>query len=372
MGEAEVRAATSILGDSGMRPSTILVTGGAGFIGGAFVRRALAGGVRVVNLDALTYAGSARTLAELEDDDGHVFVRGAIEDGELVLDLLNRHHPYAIVNFAAETHVDRSIEGPGAFVQTNLVGAYQMLEASLDYYRRLNRAMADRFRFIHVSTDEVYGSIAAGAAAENDPYAPSSPYAATKAGADHLARAYQVTFGLPTIVTNCTNNYGPRQYPEKLIPVIIKKCLAGEAIPIYGDGSNVRDWLYVDDHCEALGRVLADGRPGETYHIGGDCERDNMEVTRTICGLLDERRPRQGGGSHADLIELVEDRPGHDGRYALDTAKIRRELAWRPEVDFETGLAHTIDWYLAHPDWWSAGDGADIAVPAASRSGQAG
>lgn len=355
-----------------MRPSTILVTGGAGFIGGAFVRRALAGGIRVVNLDALTYAGSARSLAELENDDAHLFVRGAIEDGELVLDLLNRHHPYAIVNFAAETHVDRSIEGPGAFVQTNVVGAYRMLEASLDYYRRLNRAMRDKFRFVHVSTDEVYGSIAAGAAAENDAYAPSSPYAATKAGADHLARAYHVTFGLPTIVTNCTNNYGPRQYPEKLIPVIVNKCLAGEAIPIYGDGSNVRDWLHVDDHCEALGRVLADGTPGEAYHIGADCERDNMDVARTICGLMDARRPREDGGSYAELIELVDDRPGHDVRYALDTAKIRRALGWRPEVDFKTGLAHTVDWYLAHPDWWSAGSGADASTQVARRTGQAG
>lgn len=335
-----------------LRPSTILVTGGAGFIGGAFVRRALAGGLDVVNLDALTYASSQSGLAELAGEQGHHFVKGAIEDAGLVRELLNRYRPYAIVNFAAETHVDRSIDGPGAFVRTNVVGTYELLEAAADYYRRLNRTMRERFRFLHVSTDEVYGSIAEGRVAEGGVYAPSSPYAATKAGADHLVGAYHATFGLPTIVTNCTNNYGPRQYPEKLIPVVIAKCLAGEPIPIYGDGSQVRDWLYVDDHCEALGRVLADGRPGETYHVGGNCERDNLTVVRGICALLDKLRPWPGRTKYAELIEHVADRPGHDARYALDSGKIRRELGWRPEIRFEDGLADTVEWTLAHPDWW--------------------
>ncbi len=336
-----------------MRPSNILVTGGAGFIGGAFVRKALEGGFRVVNLDAMTYAGSERTVAELNQSDDHIFIHGAIEDREMVLDVLNRHRPQAVVNFAAETHVDRSIDGPAAFVRTNLLGTHGLLEAAYDYFGRLNKRMRDRFRFVHVSTDEVYGSIPKGKVREDSPYAPNSPYAATKAGADHLVRAYHTTYGLPTMVTNCTNNYGPRQFPEKLIPVVIHKCLAGEEIPIYGDGTQVRDWLHVDDHCDALGRVLVDGRPGQTYHVGADCERDNVTLVKAICRLMDRRRPRGKGESHAELIEHVTDRPGHDARYALDSRKIRRELKWRPEIILKEGLAHTVDWYLENPDWWA-------------------
>jgi len=318
---------------------TWLVTGGAGFIGGNFVLEVLArGDTRVVNLDALTYAGNRDTLASVDGDPNHVFVHGDIGDRELVASLLAKHRPQAIVNFAAESHVDRSIDGPAAFVQTNVVGTLTLLEAARDYWKGLDAAERDAFRFLHVSTDEVYGSLGeSGAFTEATPYAPNSPYSASKAASDHLVRAFHHTYGLPVLTTNCSNNYGPYQFPEKLIPLIIQRALAGEALPVYGDGLNVRDWLYVGDHVTAITRVLEAGAIGETYNVGGDAERQNIEVVKTICALLDARAPRADGGKRESQITYVKDRPGHDRRYAIDASKLKHELGWAPSVD----LGHT-------------------------------
>ncbi|TYT27183.1 dTDP-glucose 4,6-dehydratase [Luteimonas viscosa] len=331
---------------------TWLVTGGAGFIGGNFVLDAVARGVRVVNLDALTYAGNLDTLASLRNNPRHVFVNGDIGDRALVSRLLAEHRPDAVFNFAAESHVDRSIDGPAAFVQTNVVGTLALLESMRDHWASLHGNEADVFRFLHVSTDEVYGALGeTGRFTEASPYAPNSPYAASKAASDHLVRAFHHTYGVPVLTTNCSNNYGPWQFPEKLIPLVIAKALAGELLPVYGDGLQVRDWLFVADHCAAIRAVLANGRVGETYNVGGDAERRNLDVVEAICGLLDARRPRADGQPHSTLIRFVADRPGHDRRYAIDAGKLRAELGWTPEYSFERGLAETVDWYLAHQDW---------------------
>ncbi len=331
---------------------TWLVTGGAGFIGGNFVLEAVAMGIRIVNLDALTYAGNLDTLAALEGNPSHVFAHGDIGDHALVARLLGEHQPDAVVNFAAESHVDRSIDGPGAFIQTNVVGTLALLESVRDYWRSLEGGRRDVFRFLHVSTDEVYGSLGdTGKFSETTPYAPNSPYSASKAASDHLVRAFHHTYGLPVLTTNCSNNYGPYHFPEKLIPLIIARALAGEPLPVYGDGKNVRDWLYVGDHCSAIRTVLEKGRVGETYNVGGDAERQNIEVVETICRLLDERRPRADGQSRAGQITYVADRPGHDRRYAIDASKLQNELGWKPQHTFEQGIANTVDWYLQHQDW---------------------
>ena len=331
---------------------TWLVTGGAGFIGGNFVLDAVASGIRVVNLDALTYAGNLDTLSPLDGNPDHVFVQGDIGDRALVARLLAEHRPQAVVNFAAESHVDRSIDGPAAFVQTNVVGTFNLLEAAREYYRGLEGGAQAAFRFLHVSTDEVYGSLGdEGKFTEETPYAPNSPYSASKAASDHLVRAYHHTYGLPVLTTNCSNNYGPFQFPEKLIPLVILKALAGDPLPVYGDGRNVRDWLFVKDHCAAIRRVLEAGRIGETYNVGGDAERQNIEVVKAICTLLDQRRPRDDRQPRESQITFVKDRPGHDRRYAIDASKIQSELGWQPTVDFEQGMAATVDWYLANEAW---------------------
>ena len=332
--------------------TTWLVTGGAGFIGGNFVLDAVRRGIRVVNLDALTYAGNLDTLSALEGDPGHVFVQGDIGDADLVARLLAEHRPDAVINFAAESHVDRSIDGPAAFVQTNVVGTLSLLERTRDYWRSLEGEARDAFRFLHVSTDEVYGTLGeTGKFTETTPYAPNSPYSASKAASDHLVRAFHHTYGLPVLTTNCSNNYGPYQFPEKLIPLIIARALAGEALPVYGDGRNVRDWLYVGDHCSAIARVLEAGRVGETYNVGGDAERENIEVVRAICRLLDARRPLADGRARESLITFVADRPGHDRRYAIDASKLKGELGWAPTVTFEQGIERTVDWYLDNQAW---------------------
>jgi len=331
---------------------TWLVTGGAGFIGGNFVLEAIARDIRIVNLDALTYAGNRDTLASLDGDERHVFVQGNIGDRALVASLLEAHQPDAIVNFAAESHVDRSIDGPAAFVQTNVVGTLSLLEAARDYWRALPAGTKEAFRFLHVSTDEVYGSLGeSGKFTEETPYAPNSPYSASKAASDHLVRAFHHTYGLPVLTTNCSNNYGPYQFPEKLIPLVIARALAGEPLPVYGDGRNVRDWLYVADHCSAIRAVLDGGRVGETYNVGGDAEMQNIDVVHAICALLDARRPREDGRPRASQVTYVADRPGHDRRYAIDASKLKRELGWRPAHSFEQGIADTVDWYLSHQDW---------------------
>jgi dTDP-glucose 4,6-dehydratase len=335
-----------------MKMQTWLVTGGAGFIGGNFVLDAVASGVRVINLDALTYAGNLDTLSPLDGNPGHVFVEGDIGDGTLVAALLAEHRPDAVINFAAESHVDRSIDGPAAFVQTNVVGTLALLEAARDYWKALPDAEKAAFRFLHVSTDEVYGSLGdTGKFTETTPFAPNSPYSASKAASDHLVRAFHHTYGLPVLTTNCSNNYGPYQFPEKLIPLIIQKALSGEPLPVYGDGRNVRDWLFVKDHCTAIRRVLEGGRVGETYNVGGDAEAENIHVVKTICALLDARRPRADGKPRESQIAFVKDRPGHDRRYAIDASKIHSELGWAPTVTFEQGIAATVDWYLANPEW---------------------
>ncbi len=331
---------------------TWLVTGGAGFIGGNFVLEAVAKGIRIVNLDALTYAGNLDTLTALEGNPKHVFAHGDIGDHALVARLLGEHQPDAVLNFAAESHVDRSIDGPGAFIQTNVVGTLALLESVRDYWRSLEGGRREAFRFLHVSTDEVYGSLGdTGKFSETTPYAPNSPYSASKAASDHLVRAFYHTYGLPVLTTNCSNNYGPYHFPEKLIPLIIARALAGEPLPVYGDGKNVRDWLYVGDHCAAIRTVLEKGRVGETYNVGGDAERQNIEVVETICRLLDERRPRADGKPRASQITYVTDRPGHDRRYAIDASKLQAELGWKPQHTFEQGIADTVDWYLQHQDW---------------------
>ena len=331
---------------------TWLVTGGAGFIGGNFVLEAVARGVKVVNLDALTYAGNLDTLSSLAGNPAHVFVQGDIGDRALVARLLAEHRPDAVLNFAAESHVDRSIDGPGAFVQTNVVGTLGLLEAVRDHWKGLEGGAKQAFRFLHVSTDEVYGTLGAtGKFTETTPYAPNSPYSASKAASDHLVRAFHHTYGLPVLTTNCSNNYGPYHFPEKLIPLVIAKALSGEPLPVYGDGRQVRDWLFVADHCEAIRTVLAKGRPGETYNVGGNSERENIEVVKTICALLDQRRPRADGQPRETQITFVTDRPGHDRRYAIDASKLKNALGWEPKHSFEQGIATTVDWYLQHQDW---------------------
>jgi len=333
---------------------TVLVTGGAGFIGGNFVLDWLAQyDETIVNLDKLTYAGNLQTLACLQGDARHVFVAGDIGDAALVKRLLVEHAPRAIVNFAAESHVDRSIDGPGAFIQTNVVGVFTLLQAARAYYEALTPARQRAFRFLHVSTDEVYGSLEPGDApfAETHAYSPNSPYSASKAASDHLVRAWHHTYGLPVLTTHCSNNYGPFHFPEKLIPLVILKALAGEPLPVYGDGMQVRDWLYVRDHCRAIGRVLEAAEPGQTYNIGGNSERTNIEVVHAVCALLDALRPRADGGSYAQQIIHVSDRPGHDRRYSVDTGKIMRELGWRPSETFESGLRKTVQWYLDNAQW---------------------
>lgn len=331
---------------------TWLVTGGAGFIGGNFVLDAVSRGIKVVNLDALTYAGNMDTLASLEGNPTHVFVHGDIGDGPLVERLLREHRPDAVINFAAESHVDRSIDGPAEFVQTNVVGTLGLLEKVRDYWKTLDGERGADFRFLHVSTDEVYGTLGeTGKFTETTPYAPNSPYSASKAASDHLVRAFHHTYGLPVVTTNCSNNYGPYQFPEKLIPLIIARALAGEPLPIYGDGLNVRDWLFVSDHCAAIRRVLEAGGVGEVYNIGGEAERTNIVVVQTICRLLDERRPLADGGKRESLITYVQDRPGHDRRYAVDASKLHGELGWEPSLTFDEGMARTIDWYLDNAPW---------------------
>ncbi len=334
--------------------ATWLVTGGAGFIGGNFVldvvNRARA---KVINLDALTYAGNPDTLASLRDNPAHRLIHGDINDRALVDTLLAEHQPQALVHFAAESHVDRSIDGPADFVHTNVVGTLTLLQAALAYWQGLSDAAKQDFRFLHVSTDEVFGSLGSdGRFNETTPYAPNSPYSASKAGSDHLVRAFHHTYGLPTLMTNCSNNYGPYQFPEKLIPLMILKGVAGGDLPVYGDGRNVRDWLYVLDHCHAIERVIEAGRPGEVYCVGGDAERQNLAVVHALCDILDDRRPRVDGASRRSQIRFVTDRPGHDRRYAIDAGKLKRELGWAPSRSFEQGLAETIDWYLGNEDWW--------------------
>ncbi len=333
---------------------TILVTGAAGFIGSNFVHNWLAGSNEtVVNLDKLTYAGNLDNLKSLAHDARHVFVQGDIGDTALLPRLLAEHQPRAVLHFAAESHVDRSIHGPMDFIQTNVVGTFQLLESVRAYWQTLPPAQHDAFRFLHVSTDEVYGSLAPDAPAftEAHPYEPNSPYSASKAASDHLVRAWHHTYGLPVLTTNCSNNYGPYHFPEKLIPLVIHNALAGKPLPIYGDGMQVRDWLYVQDHCRAIQRVLEAGRLGETYNVGGWNEKPNIEVVRTLCALLDELQPRADGQSYANQITFVKDRAGHDRRYAIDARKIEQELGWRPQETFESGLRKTVQWYLAHGDW---------------------
>lgn len=331
---------------------TILVTGGAGFIGSNFVLDWIAGvGEPVVNLDKLTYAGNLANLAAVAGDPRHVFVRGDIADPALLRRLFAEHRPRAVVHFAAESHVDRSIHGPAAFVHTNMVGTFELLEAAREYWLALAAGEKAAFRFLHVSTDEVYGTLGESdpAFSEATPYAPNSPYSASKAGSDHLVRAYHHTYGFPAVTTNCSNNYGPYQFPEKLIPLMIANALEGRPLPVYGDGRQVRDWLYVGDHCEAIRVALARGKPGETYNIGGNSEKRNLEVVHAICDALDAVRQHPGG--HHKLIAFVADRPGHDRRYAIDASKIRRELGWAPRETFETGLAKTVRWYLDNASW---------------------
>ncbi|MES9827633.1 MAG: dTDP-glucose 4,6-dehydratase [Candidatus Thiodiazotropha sp.] len=332
---------------------TIIVTGGAGFIGGNFVHHLLTRqGVQVVNLDALTYAGNLDTLQTIMEDPRHHFIQGQIQDRELVAGLFERFKPNAIVNFAAESHVDRSIDGPSEFIDTNIGGTFNLLECARAYWADLSPDGAEAFRFLHVSTDEVYGSLGdEGQFTETTPYAPNSPYSASKAASDHLVRAWYHTYGLPVLTTNCSNNYGPYQFPEKLIPLFIQKALAGEDLPIYGDGSNVRDWLYVEDHCRAIWRVLEAGRPGEVYNVGGNNELSNLEVIDMLCVLLDELVPDSPYRPHTQLKIFVKDRPGHDQRYAIDATKLHHELGWAPDETFATGLKKTVSWYLNNETW---------------------
>ena len=336
-----------------MTTQTWLVTGGAGFIGGNFVLRQMQKEtLQIINLDALTYAGNLDTLESIQDHPGHVFVLGDIGDRNLIGYLLNRYEPDAVINFAAESHVDRSIDSPETFIQTNVLGTFQLLDASRDYWRSLPQDRAAKFRFLHVSTDEVYGSLGeTGKVTETTPYQPNSPYSASKAGSDHLVRAYFHTYGLPVLTTNCSNNYGPYQFPEKLIPLIIYNAVNGKSLPIYGKGSNIRDWLYVEDHCRAIEFVLDKGTPGEVYNVGGNNEKTNLEVVQTICNLLDELLPGSPYRPHHNLITYVADRPGHDLRYAIDATKISQLLGWEPLETFETGLRKTVQWYLSNQEW---------------------
>lgn len=330
----------------------LLVTGGAGFIGSAVVRQAIGQGHAVVNLDALTYAACLDNVASVADAPGYVFVQGDIRDAALLETVFAKHAPDAVMHLAAESHVDRSIDGPGAFIDTNVVGTYTLLQAARGYWEA--RGKPEAFRFHHISTDEVFGSLGAeGQFTEETPYDPRSPYSASKAASDHLVMAWWHTYGLPVVLSNCSNNYGPYHFPEKLIPVVILNALAGKPLPIYGDGSNVRDWLYVEDHAEALLLVITRGAVGRSYNIGGENERTNLQLVQTLCAILDRKRPLPKG-SYADLIQFVTDRPGHDARYAIDPARIRDELGWRPSVTVEEGLERTVDWYLANEPWWRA------------------
>ena len=333
---------------------TIMVTGGAGFIGSNFVLDWLAASSEpVVNLDALTYAGNRDNLATIEGDSRHIFVHGGIGDFDLVSRLLVEHQPRAVINFAAESHVDRSIHGPEDFIQTNIVGTFRLLEAVRAHYGQLPEPVKNAFRFLHVSTDEVYGSLGKGDPAfrETNRYEPNSPYSASKAASDHLVRAYHHTYGLPVLTTNCSNNYGPYHFPEKLIPLCIHNALAGKPLPIYGDGQQIRDWLYVKDHCSAIRRVLEAGEVGQVYNVGGWNEKANLDVVRTICSILDELSPRSDGKSYAEQIIHVADRPGHDRRYAIDATKLERELGWKPAETFDSGIRKTVQWYLANQAW---------------------
>lgn len=333
----------------------ILVTGGAGFIGGNFVLDWLANpsAEGIVNVDKLTYAGNLATLDSLKNDARHIFVHGDIGDKELITKLLKEHKPRAIVNFAAESHVDRSIHGPAEFIQTNIVGTFNLLECAREYWNGLEASAKEQFRFHHVSTDEVYGSLSLTdpAFTETNSYEPNSPYSASKAASDHLVRAWFHTYGIPVVTTNCSNNYGPYHFPEKLIPLVILNALNSKPLPIYGDGQQIRDWLYVGDHCSAIREVLAKGKLGETYNIGGWNEKANLDVVKTICQILDELKPRADSKSYAEQITFVKDRPGHDRRYAIDASKVERDLAWRPAETFDTGIRKTIQWYLDNPVW---------------------
>ncbi len=330
----------------------ILVTGGAGFIGSAVVRQAIRNGHEVINLDALTYAACLENVAPVANAPGYTFIEADICDRATLDQILEEHKPDAIMHLAAESHVDRSIDGPGTFVETNVMGTFQMLEAARKYW--LKHGKPEAFRFHHISTDEVFGSLGPdGQFTEETPYDPRSPYSASKAASDHLVRAWHETYGLPVVLTNCSNNYGPYHFPEKLIPVVILNALAGKDLPIYGDGSNVRDWLYVEDHADALLLTLQKGAVGRSYNIGGENERTNLELVKTLCGILDELRPKPSG-SYADQITFVTDRPGHDARYAIDPTRMREELGWRPSVTVEEGLRRTVEWYLANEHWWRA------------------
>lgn len=330
----------------------ILVTGGAGFIGSCLIRQLVGLGQAVINLDRLTYAGNLDSLGSVLDNPLHTFVQGDIGDRELAGQLLTAHQPRAIVNLAAESHVDRSIDGPAAFVETNVVGTFRLLDVVRHWWRALPESARTSFRFLHVSTDEVYGSLGpTGAFTESTPYAPNSPYSASKAASDHFVRAYHHTYGLPVLTTNCSNNYGPCQFPEKLIPLMILNALEGKPLPVYGDGRNVRDWLFVEDHCDAIRTVLERGTPGETYNIGGNNEQANIDLVHAVCRLVDEFRPDLPHRPCESLIAFVKDRPGHDRRYAIDASKITRELGWRPRQDAQSGLRLTVQWYLNNPDW---------------------
>jgi len=333
----------------------ILVTGGAGFIGGNFVLDWLSNpsAEGIINLDQLTYAGNLATLDSLKQDPRHIFIHGDIGDKGLLEKLLDQYQPRAIVNFAAESHVDRSIHGPAEFIQTNILGTFNLLETAREYWGKLEESSQKQFRFHHVSTDEVYGSLSLTdpAFTETNPYEPNSPYSASKAASDHLVRAWFHTYGFPVVTTNCSNNYGPYHFPEKLIPLVILNALAGKPLPIYGDGQQIRDWLYVGDHCSAIREVLSKGKLGETYNIGGWNEKPNLEVVKTICKILDELKPRPDGKSYAEQITFVKDRPGHDRRYAIDASKVERELGWRPAETFDTGIRKTVEWYLNNPVW---------------------
>lgn len=340
-----------------MSTRTILVTGGCGFIGSNYILEQIEAQpeTRIINLDALTYAGNPKNLDCLAGHPGYRFVKGRIGDRELVTRILRDESVDAVVNFAAESHVDRSIDQPGAFVETNVLETTRLLQASLVYHRDLPDEQSDRFRFLHISTDEVFGSLKPDEApfSEASPFAPNSPYAASKAAGDHLVRSFHRTYGLPVLTANCSNNYGPLQFPEKLIPLMISKAIAGDPLPIYGDGSNIRDWLYVRDHARAISTILEKGRVGETYCIGGETERDNLTIVKTICSILDRHKPK-GSGSHADQITFVDDRLGHDFRYAIDPSKIRKELGWQPRMTFDQGIEETVNWYLENQAWCEA------------------
>ncbi len=334
---------------------TYIVTGGSGFIGSNFIRFILNEGYaeKIINLDKLTYAGNPKNLSDFQQDERYVFVQGDICNQDLVKELFLIHRPNVIVNFAAESHVDRSIDGPGDFIKTNISGTFTLLQESLRYFQTLENENQELFRFHHVSTDEVFGSLNDnGFFTEETPYDPSSPYSASKAASDHLVRAWQRTFGLPIIISNCSNNYGPYQFPEKLIPLMILNCLAEESLPVYGTGENVRDWLYVDDHCEAIHTIIENGKIGETYNVGGNNEIMNIDIVKTICNILDEIKPSTHLKSYMELITFVTDRPGHDFRYAIDSSKLKNELNWQPKETFETGIKQTINWYLENQSWW--------------------